>query len=210
MVPEINGDVITPDDKIIANPNCSTIQMVMALAPLHKRFGIKRLVVSTYQSITGTGKKAVDQLMCERAGQPCDPAYPYPIDMNLFPHGGSFTEDRDLTLYAVWMEEGVKEFVIAFKHILPNIVSIIFVTLTLDFATCMLTESSLSYLGFGVTYPRPTWGNMLNGANNATVIKNFWWQWVFTSLFLGITCICINIIGDTLRDVMDPKSDRDK
>jgi aspartate-semialdehyde dehydrogenase len=93
VVPEINGDVITPDDKIIANPNCSTIQMVMALAPLHKRFGIKRLVVSTYQSITGTGKKAVDQLMCERAGQPCDPAYPYPIDMNLFPHGGSFTED---------------------------------------------------------------------------------------------------------------------
>ena len=93
MVPEINGDVITPDDKIIANPNCSTIQMVMALAPLHKRFGIKRLVVATYQSITGTGKKAVDQLMNERAGLPCDPAYPYPIDMNLFPHGGSFTEN---------------------------------------------------------------------------------------------------------------------
>nr|MCR4826521.1 aspartate-semialdehyde dehydrogenase [Bacteroidales bacterium] len=60
VVPEINGDVITPNDKIIANPNCSTIQMVMALAPLHKRFGIKRLVVSTYQSVTGTGKKAVD------------------------------------------------------------------------------------------------------------------------------------------------------
>ena len=105
---------------------------------------------------------------------------------------------------------GVKEGAIAFKHILPNIVSIIFVTLTLDFAGCMLTESGLSYLGFGVNYPRPTWGNMLNGANNATVIKNFWWQWVFTSLFLAITCICINIVGDTLRDVMDPKSDRDK
>lgn len=105
---------------------------------------------------------------------------------------------------------GVKEVVIAFKHILPNIVSIIFVTLTLDFATCMLTESSLSYLGFGVNYPRPTWGNMLNGAKNSTVIKNFWWQWLFTSLFLAVTCICINIVGDTLRDVMDPKSDRDK
>lgn len=105
---------------------------------------------------------------------------------------------------------GVKEGAIAFKHILPNIVSIIFVTLTLDFATCMLTESSLSYLGFGVTYPRPTWGNMLNGANNATIITNFWWEWLFTSLFLAITCICINIVGDTLRDVMDPKSDRDK
>ncbi len=105
---------------------------------------------------------------------------------------------------------GVKERKIAFKHILPNIVSVIFVSLTLDFATCMLTESSLSYLGFGVTYPRPTWGNMLNGANNATIIKNFWWQWVFTSLFLSLTCICINIIGDALRDVMDPRSDRDK
>ena len=105
---------------------------------------------------------------------------------------------------------GVKEGVIAFKHILPNIISIILVDLTLEFAGCMLTESSLSYLGFGVTYPRPTWGNMLNGANNSTIIKNFWWQWVFTSLFLAITCICINIVGDTLRDVMDPKSDRDK
>ncbi len=105
---------------------------------------------------------------------------------------------------------GVKESRIAFRHILPNIVSIIFVTLTLDFATCMLTESSLSYLGFGVNYPRPTWGNMLNGANNSTIITHFWWQWVFPSLFLAITCICINIVGDTLRDVMDPKSDRDK
>ncbi|MBO6240930.1 MAG: ABC transporter permease subunit [Butyrivibrio sp.] len=105
---------------------------------------------------------------------------------------------------------GVKEGRIAFRHILPNIVSIIFVTLTLDFATCMLTESSLSYLGFGVTYPRPTWGNMLSGSNNSTIIKNYWWQWVFTSIFLAVTCICINIVGDTLRDVMDPKSDRDK
>lgn len=105
---------------------------------------------------------------------------------------------------------GVKEGRITFKHILPNVVSIIFVNLTLNFATCLLTESSLSYLGFGVNYPRPTWGNMLNGANNETIITNFWWQWVFTSLFLSITCICINIVGDTLRDVMDPKSNRDK
>ena len=105
---------------------------------------------------------------------------------------------------------GLRESRIAFRHILPNIVSVIFVTLTLDFATCMLTESTLSYLGFGVTYPRPTWGNMLNGANNSTVIKNFWWRWLFPAIFLAITCICINIVGDTLRDVMDPKSDRDK
>lgn len=105
---------------------------------------------------------------------------------------------------------GVSEGVIAFKHILPNIISVILVTLTLDFAGCMLTESSLSYLGFGVQYPRPTWGNMLNGANNATVIGNYWWQWVFTSLFLAVTTICINVVGDTLRDVMDPKSNIDR
>lgn len=93
VVPEINGDVITANDKIIANPNCSTIQMVMALAPLHNKYKIKRIVVSTYQSITGTGKKAVDQLKHERAGEPCEKAYPYQIDMNLFPHGGTFEEN---------------------------------------------------------------------------------------------------------------------
>ena len=93
VVPEINGDVIRPTDHIIANPNCSTIQMVMALAPLHKRYRIKRIVVSTYQSITGTGMKAVNQLTKERAGEPCDRAYPYQIDMNLFPHGGTFEEN---------------------------------------------------------------------------------------------------------------------
>ena len=105
---------------------------------------------------------------------------------------------------------GVKESKIAFKHILPNVISIIIVTLTLDFAGCMLTESSLSYLGFGVTPPRPTWGNMLNGANNLTVMNNYWWQWLFTALFLAITTICINIIGDALRDVMDPKSNSER
>lgn len=93
VVPEINMDVVSENSKIIANPNCSTIQMVMALAPLHKRFGIKRLVISTYQSVTGTGVKAVRQLEMERRGEPCEMAYPYPIDMNLFPHGGSFEED---------------------------------------------------------------------------------------------------------------------
>lgn len=101
---------------------------------------------------------------------------------------------------------GVKEYTIAFKHILPNVMSVILVNLVLNFGTCMLTESSLSYLGFGVTYPRPTWGNMLNGANNATIINAYWWQWVFTAAFLAITCICINIVGDNLRDAMDPKA----
>ena len=90
VVPEINGDVVTPADHIIANPNCSTIQMVMALAPLHRRYRIRRIVVSTYQSVTGTGMKAVNQLEKERAGEPCERAYPHPIDMNLIPHGGPF------------------------------------------------------------------------------------------------------------------------
>ena len=105
---------------------------------------------------------------------------------------------------------GVKEGKIAFKHILPNVMSVILVNLMLNFGTCMLTESSLSYLGFGVAYPRPTWGNMLNGANNATIINAYWWQWVFTAAFLAVTTICINIVGDALRDVMDPRVSSEK
>ncbi len=105
---------------------------------------------------------------------------------------------------------GVSEARIAFKHILPNVISVILVNISLNFAGCMLTESSLSYLGFGVQYPRPTWGNMLNGANNSIIIKNYWWQWLFPALLLAICTICINIIGDNIRDVMDPKSDKDK
>ena len=93
VVPQINGDILTPVDKIIANPNCSTIQMVMALAPLHNKYKIKRIVVSTYQSVTGTGVKAVDQLNYERADLPHEKVYPYQIDLNLIPHGGSFEID---------------------------------------------------------------------------------------------------------------------
>jgi len=87
VVPEVNADVLTKDDKIIANPNCSTIQLVVALNDLHKKYEAKRLVISTYQSVTGTGKKAVDQLMEERAGQTAsNPAYAHPIDLNVLPH----------------------------------------------------------------------------------------------------------------------------
>ena len=93
VVPEINMDVVRPEDRIIANPNCSTIQMVLAVSQLHKRYGIKRLVISTYQSVTGTGKKAVDQLHNEELGIEGQKAYPYPIHHNLFPHGGDFLED---------------------------------------------------------------------------------------------------------------------
>ena len=93
VVPEVNASNLTIEDKIIANPNCSTIQMVLALAPLHKAYGIKRIVVSTYQSVTGTGVKAVTQMENERIGQDGEMVYPYPIDMNCLPHGGDFDDD---------------------------------------------------------------------------------------------------------------------
>jgi aspartate-semialdehyde dehydrogenase len=99
VVPEINAHTLTPADKIIANPNCSTIQMVVALQPLHAQFGIRRIVVSTYQSVTGTGKKAVDQLMGERrkaageANAEYPMAYKYPIDLNVIPQIDVFLDN---------------------------------------------------------------------------------------------------------------------
>lgn len=93
VIPEVNAATINRSTHIIANPNCSTIQLVLALFPLHKEFGIRRLVVSTYQSVTGSGAAAVRQLENERAGQNDTPAYPHPIDLNLFPHGGAFLDN---------------------------------------------------------------------------------------------------------------------
>lgn len=92
VVPEINADSITESDKIIANPNCSTIQLVMALAPLHKKYGIVRLVISTYQSVSGSGVKAVKQLENERNGIQSEMAYPHPIDKNCIPQCDSFAD----------------------------------------------------------------------------------------------------------------------
>lgn len=93
IVPEINGDTLTAADKIIANPNCSTIQMVLALKNLHEKYQLKRIVVSTYQSVTGTGKAAVDQLTAEREKRDANMVYPYPIDMNAIPHIDVFMEN---------------------------------------------------------------------------------------------------------------------
>lgn len=96
VVPEINADVLTADDYIIANPNCSTIQMLLPLAPLHKKFTIKRIVVSTYQSVTGSGNKAVAQMQAERGGAAWGEYkafYPYPIDQNVIPHIDVFMEN---------------------------------------------------------------------------------------------------------------------
>lgn len=93
VVPEVNPHTLSAESKIIANPNCSTIQMVVALNPLHKEYGITRLVISTYQSVTGTGVAAVKQMEDERAGREPDMVYPWPIDMNCFPHGGDFLDN---------------------------------------------------------------------------------------------------------------------
>lgn len=101
---------------------------------------------------------------------------------------------------------GIKERHIIFKHILPNVISVIIVSATLSFAGSMLTEATLSYLGFGVQAPQPTWGNMLYGANNSIVIQNYWWRWVFASIILSISVISVNTVGDGLRDAIDPKT----
>lgn len=107
VVPEVNANVLTPEDKIIANPNCSTIQMVVVLKPLHDKYKIKRVVVSTYQSVTGTGIKAVEQLMNERKGIEGEMAYKYPIDLNAIPQidvfldNGYTKEEMKMTLETV-------------------------------------------------------------------------------------------------------------
>ncbi len=93
IVPEVNSNVLRPEHKIIANPNCSTIQLVVAINPLHQKYRIKRIVISTYQSVTGTGVKAVNQLFAERQGHDAEMAYPHPIDLNCFPHGGTFLDN---------------------------------------------------------------------------------------------------------------------
>lgn len=93
VIPEVNAHLIQQNDKIIANPNCSTIQLLMVLAPLHKKYGIRRVVVSTYQSITGTGVKAVAQMEAERTGEEAEMVYPYPIDENCLPHCDVFMEN---------------------------------------------------------------------------------------------------------------------
>jgi aspartate-semialdehyde dehydrogenase len=93
VVPEVNAHVLTKEDKIIANPNCSTIQLVVVLKPLHEKYKIKRVVVSTYQSVSGTGVKAVEQLMSERKNENVERVYPHPIDLNILPHIDVFMEN---------------------------------------------------------------------------------------------------------------------
>lgn len=125
VVPEINIGSVRPTDHIIANPNCSTIQMVLALSPLHRQYGILRIVVSTYQSITGTGLKAIRQLEAEENGTPCiDPAYVNPIHRNLFPHGGEFLPSGYTTEEQKLIDETRKIFADPTIEVSPTVVRV--------------------------------------------------------------------------------------
>lgn len=119
---------------------------------------------------------------------------------------GSVLAEREQEFVTAAKALGVRELGIIFRHIIPNVLTVIVVNATLDFATCMLTESSLSFIGFGVQEPNATWGNMLNGARDSKVIEDFWWRWVFPAVSLAICTISINCVGDGLQDAIDPKS----
>ena len=112
--------------------------------------------------------------------------------------------EKDFVLAAKAL--GIKEKHIITRHILPNVINVVIVNTTLSYAGSLLTESGLSFLGFGVKYPQPSWGNMLTGAQSMTVLKYYWWVWIIPAVFIILTALSVNLIGDGLRDAMDPKS----
>ena len=101
---------------------------------------------------------------------------------------------------------GVKQHNIIFRHILPNIFNLVIVSITLSYAGSLLTEAGLSYLGFGVARPTPSWGNMLQGAQSLAVIEYYWWRWLIPGLFIVMAALSVNLVGDALREAMDPKA----
>ena len=101
---------------------------------------------------------------------------------------------------------GIKERHIITRHILPNIINIVIVSMTLGYAGSLLTEAGLSYLGFGVVPPSPSWGNMLNAAQSTDVMQNFWWRWMIPGFAVITAALSINLVGDGLREAMDPKA----
>lgn len=119
---------------------------------------------------------------------------------------GQVLAEREKEFVTAARAMGLREHVIIFKHILPNVITVIIVSVTLSFASSMLTETSLSFLGFGVLEPNATWGNMLTGSQSSVVIRDYWWRWVFPALALSMSTISINLIGDGLRNAIDPKS----
>lgn len=119
---------------------------------------------------------------------------------------GQILAEREKEFVTAAKAMGISEMRITFRHIVPNVISIALVNITLSFATCMLSESSLSYLGFGITEPNASWGQMLYGCNNSTILADNWWRWVFPALVLSFCVISINMMGDAMRDAVDPKS----
>jgi len=118
---------------------------------------------------------------------------------------GQIFQVREMEYVMAARTLGVNEYRIIFKHIFPNIMSVLTVWLALNLAGSMLTESGLSFIGFGVTEPTPTWGNMLSAATQSTVIRDFWWRWVFPAIAITLAAVSINLIGDGLREAIDPK-----
>lgn len=119
---------------------------------------------------------------------------------------GQILAAREMEFVTAAKAMGITEMKIIFRHILPNVITVVLVNLTLSFALCMLYESSLSYLGFGVNEPNATWGNMLYGCNDSTVMSQYWWRWVFPAIALSLCTVSINMAGDGMRDAIDPKS----
>ncbi|MFA7436024.1 MAG: ABC transporter permease subunit [Bacilli bacterium] len=119
---------------------------------------------------------------------------------------GQILAEREKDYIMAAKSLGIKERHIILRHILPNVVNVVIVSTTLSYAGALLTESGLSFLGFGVKAPEPTWGNMLTGAQDISVLQNYWWVWIIPAFFIIITALSVNLVGDGLRDAMDPKS----
>ncbi len=119
---------------------------------------------------------------------------------------GQILSEREKDYIMAAKALGVKERHIIVRHILPNVINVVIVSTTLSYAGSLLTESGLSFLGFGVKAPEPSWGNMLTGAQSISVLKNYWWLWIIPAVFIVLTALSVNLVGDGLREAMDPKS----
>ena len=121
---------------------------------------------------------------------------------------GQILAEREKDFVLAARALGLKESTIIIKHILPSVFNLIIVNMTLGYASSLLTEAGLSFLGFGVKSPSPSWGNMLNGVVNSIVIERYWWQWLLPAGAVLLAALSVNLIGDALRDAMDPRSNQ--
>ncbi|HHU56095.1 MAG TPA: ABC transporter permease subunit [Acholeplasmataceae bacterium] len=119
---------------------------------------------------------------------------------------GQILKEREQDFVLAAKALGIKEKHIITRHILPNVINVVIVSTTLSYAGALLTESGLSFLGFGVRYPKPSWGNMLTGTQSMTVLRYYWWAWIIPAIFIILTALSVNLVGDGLREAMDPKA----